>query len=92
MDVDDLLLRLRAVTAELSRLHKELAEVEVAKARARAESLTNTAAPNITTAKAEADIVALDFQIDALRLQADIAAHREEKDYLLAMLDFVRKG
>jgi hypothetical protein len=78
------------VTFELARLHRELAEVEVAQQQARAEALRSTNAPNITTAKAEADVLALDFTCDALRLRADIAAHKEEKDYLLAMVEYMR--
>jgi sulfoxide reductase catalytic subunit YedY len=63
---------------------------EVASLYARTATLRETQAPNITTAKAEADVVTADFTADALRVKGDIAALREEKDYLLAVIEYMR--
>lgn len=78
---------LEEVCGHLAALHRELGVIEQEKAKQRARALTDTEHPNITAAKENADLAVLDFTVDIIRVKGEIAAYRERKDYLLAVLD-----
>ena len=82
-------MRLREVTTELSRLHRELAGVEVAQAGARADAYRD-AFENGARSVAEADRLATlrasDIHADVIKIRGDIESWREEKDYLTTFI------
>ena len=81
---------LEEVTDALAELHRELVVIEQAQARERMRVLTQDEHPNITTAKANADVATLDFTVDVIRVKGEIAALRERKDFLRDLLSYIQ--
>jgi hypothetical protein len=83
---DDLIVRLRAVTSALSELHIELSTVRQAEAQQRASIIRDTQSTSVSALDRSISVHVVDLTCDIVRLQGEIAAQREEKDYLLACL------
>jgi hypothetical protein len=81
------LIRFREVTLELADLHRELAQVRMAEKQAKVEVWRNAPvdAP-VTHTREVASMNAGTFSVDAIRIQGDIDAYREEKDFLVEAL------
>ena len=84
----DVLIRLREVTSELSGLHRELATVLIAEAKAKAEAWRDTDASSVAAADREARYRAVDYTLEAIRLKGEIAAFEAEQTFLVQFLPF----
>jgi len=92
MDPAQLLIRLRETTMDLMDLHKELATIQMAEARARAEAWRDSSSSSAAGAESESRYAAMDFTCDKMKVQGDIAALREDKDFLTAALEAFAAG
>jgi hypothetical protein len=82
----ELLEELEALTGNMAALHKELAEVQSAETRGRLEHQQWSEETTVTGRKSYADYQVIDLSVDRIKIQGELAALRERKDFLLTAI------
>lgn len=81
-----LLQELEEITTALAGLHKELAEIQAAETRGRLEHQQWSEEQTVTGRKQYADYQVVDLSVDRIKIQGEIAALRERKDFLMVAI------
>lgn len=82
--------RLESIATELSRLYLELAEVKAAERQQKADTYLNlppTISHGERQARASHEVVT--FEVDVIKLNAEIQALQEERDMLRLLVEYV---
>jgi hypothetical protein len=78
--------RLEEVTKELASLHREMAQILMLERRAKIETWMASEEGTIKGRERISDFNSMEFTIDRMKLEGEIRAHTEEKDYLIEAL------
>lgn len=82
----ELLSELEDVTRELAGLYRELAQVQMAEHRGKLEHLQWSEEDTVTARQRYAEFQVVDLSTDRIKLQGEIAALRERKDFLMSAI------
>lgn len=90
LSLSEHLAELEEVTQELAGLHREAAQISMAETRGKLEHQQWSEEATVTGRKQYADFQVVDLTADRIKIQGEISALRERKDFLMSALGVLR--